>query len=57
MYVYDDLRKDCCRMCGEGVDCGSIGRSVSGAHIICFHVGPLSGDQIIVQAVSTRASG
>ena len=49
MYVYDDLRKDCCRMCGEGVDCGSIGRSVSGAHIICFHVGPLSGDQIIVQ--------
>lgn len=35
-------------MCHEGVLCGSIGRSVSGAHLLCFHVGPQKGPQLLV---------
>lgn len=48
MYVYNDLREDCCRLCRSGAECGSIGRSRFGAHIICFHMGPKSGGQIII---------
>ncbi len=32
-----------------GVDCGSIGRTITGAHILCFHLGPTDGAQMIVQ--------
>lgn len=49
MYIYDDLRKDCCRLCREGVECGSIGRSLGGAHIVYFHLGPKDAPQMIVQ--------
>ena len=48
MYVYDDLRKDCCRLCKAGVVCGSIGKTACGNHILCFHVGKESGPQIII---------
>lgn len=49
MYIYPDLQKDCCELCRRGAECGSIGRSLFGSHIICFHIGPKSGPQIIVQ--------
>lgn len=49
MYVYNDLRADCCRLCRSGAECGSIGRSLFGAHLVCFHIGPREGAQIIVQ--------
>lgn len=49
MYIYDDLRNDCCGLCREGVECGSIGRSLGGAHIIYFHLGPTTGEQVIIQ--------
>ncbi|HIW03038.1 MAG TPA: hypothetical protein H9892_06835 [Candidatus Protoclostridium stercorigallinarum] len=49
MYVYDDLRRDCCRLCRKGAVCGTIGRSLFGAHIVCFHLGPKDGAQMIVQ--------
>ena len=35
-------------MCRGGAECGSIGRSRLGRHLICFHVGPRSGAQLIV---------
>ncbi len=38
-----------CKLCRSGVECGTIGRSVSGAHLVYFHLGPKSGDQIIIQ--------
>lgn len=49
MYDYNDLRRDCCALCKSGAECGSIGKTAFGAHIICFHVGPNSGPQLIVQ--------
>ena len=49
MYVYSDLQRDCCKLCRSGAECGSIGRSLAGAHIVYFHFGPQSGGQIIIQ--------
>ncbi len=49
MYDYEALRRDVCKLCKSGVECGTIGRSVSGAHIVYFHLGPASGAQMIVQ--------
>ena len=49
MYVYSDLQRDCCKLCRGGAECGSIGRSLTGAHIVYFHFGPQNGGQIIIQ--------
>ncbi len=49
MYDYNDLRRDCCALCRSGAECGSIGRTRFGAHIVCFHVGPKDAPQMIVQ--------
>ena len=49
MYVYSDLQRDCCKLCRGGTECGSIGRSLTGAHLVYFHFGPQSGGQIIIQ--------
>ena len=49
MYTYNELRRDVCALCRQGAECGSIGRSVAGQHIVYVRLGPKDGGQIIVQ--------